>query len=760
MNILLKKDWDVPINAPIEVEQRGYFVGRKAELDLLANEILRKTSGAILVSGYRGVGKTSLAYKALWEVKSNDKNNIIVLLNASQLEAELDEKNQLEAELGEKNQKSRPRAIIENLIRRLYSVTKEREDLGDKIKPKIDRLYRKTVATEFRLRETYQQKIQDSLKIEEEDIKEIWASEKNIRNVIFFGSWVIASVLLFGNIFTNTAINNGLALLLAFPVPFFVNIAIKHKLIKKHYKEISQNIDELYEFDDTIGNLEFDLEDIHRDIKQKDKKLIYVIDELDKLDSAQVIEVLKFFKNLFTISDAIFIFIGNEDIFKIGLDISEEEKKQGIYRSKAYTYFTSRYFLSRPLWDDLFSFLKEIIKQKDIDEKKFEVLGRALAFDARNDFFDLKKFIRDKITNFSDDDNPIIKIDKLIDEDIQKARFQKSITALFEDKYMLSNPSRWEENELILRTLFDHAHKIYSSYSGVQFNDLSEDKIEASASRDYNNFLWRNGAFNLLNESLQNIKGVQIPMRNYTYIGHIPNNPPDYYSESTEIENMFAVTFRDYVSYIIALNNVFRRAQGENEISEENFWTDPTKYVQQINSWGFDALNIFNSNNSIYKNITNKEFSSFKREDIEQRIGQITNHIKLMIQSLPNIVSQIVISLNQNLNLQSQKLQGNTSLFGGSANEVRNSLTNYNPDVIFNPDLSRQVLLIFNQLNTLLSIKKHIRDNAKTHRIGCFISELVSDRIKGLYLVNTKSPSELRRSLIGLIKNINVFFTK
>jgi len=748
MKILLKKDWDVPINAPIEVEQHEYFIGRKAELDLLVNEILRKTSGAILVSGYRGVGKTSLAYKALWEVKSRDKNTIIVLLNASQLEAELDKP----------DQKIHPRAIIENLIRRLYSITRERNNLDGSIKEKVNALYRKTIATEFELLEKNQQARTLSQEIIKEETEELFFSEKQIKNIILLVSWVFAIFLQFLSIaetWANIIFNKILPLLLIYPIPFAINIFIKHKKIKKETGEMIMKTEELYKFDDSIGNLEFDLEDIHRNLKREKKKLVYIIDELDKLEPTQVIEVLKFFKNLFTLSDAVFIFVGGEEIFNIGLKGGDN-----IYRDKAYTYFTSRYFLSRPLWDDLFSFLKEIIKQKDIDEKKFEVLGRALAFDARNDFFDSKKFIRDRITNFSDDDNPIIEINKLMDEDVKKARFQKSITALFEDKYMLSNPSRWEENELILRTLFDHAHKIYSSYSGVQFNDLSEDKIEVSAMRDYNNFLWRNGAFNLLNESQQNIKGVQIPIRNYTYIGHIPNDPPHYYNESTEIENRFAVTFRDYVSYVITLNNVFRRTQGENEISEDNFWTDPTKYVQQINSWGFDALNIFDSNNPVYKSITNKEFSLFKREDIEQRIGQITNHIKLMIQSLPNIVSQIVISLNQNLNLQTQKLQGNTSLFGGSANEIRNSLANYNPDVIFNPDLSRQVLLIFNQQNTLLSIKKHIRDNAKTHRIGCFISELGSDRIKGLYFVNTKSPSELKRSLIGLIKNINVFFTK
>jgi hypothetical protein len=757
MKIILKKDWDIPINAPVEKEQRGYFVGRKTELRLLVNEILRRDSGAILVSGYRGVGKTSLAYKALWEVKSYDKNNInniIVLLNASQLEAEIDEK----------NQKIRPRAIIENLIRRLYSVTKD-SDLNEEIKEKINKLYRKTVAEEFKLIESYQKVREQGQEVIQEEINELFLSEKNIRTVFYLICWIIAFILQFIPIDTkyillNQFLNEALPLLLMFPIPFGINLLYRTSKKKRQIAKSQIATEELYQFDDNIGNLEFDLEDIHRNIKQDKKKLIYIIDELDKLETSQVMDVLKFFKNLFTISDAIFVFVGNEDIFKIGLDITEEEKRQEIYRSKAYTYFTSRYFLSRPLWNDLKEFFDEIIEQKDIEDKNLEILERAIAFDAKNDFFDLKNFIKDRITGFSNDDNPIIEIDKLDSKDIQKARFQKSITALFEDKYISHNPSKWEENERILRILFDQAHKVYDSYSGTQFSDTSGDKIEDEAIRDFNNFLWRNGAFSFQNENPQTIKGVQISIRNYSYTGSIPKDPPDSFSLPTEIEIRFVKIFKDYSSYILALNNVFQKIKGEKEASNEEFWENPTKYGQQINNWGFDALSVFNNNHYIYYNIVKKEFSSHKREEIEQRINQLSNHIKSMIQNLPIIISQMLISLNQNKNLQNQRLQDNAYLFGSSANEIRNALMSNNPHVVFNSDLSRQILLIFNQLDTLLSIKKHIRDNAGTHRIGCVVEDSVNERIRGLYFINAKSSEALKQSLISFIRTINRFLEK
>jgi len=140
--IILKADWDVNINSPLntkeQAKEQGHFVGREKEVELLTNEILRRPSGSILISGYRGVGKTSLVYKALWEAIKKDHNIIIVILNAAQLEVESD------------GSEINARKIIENLIKRLYSATRETNVLSKKTKDEIERLYRKAVASEFR----------------------------------------------------------------------------------------------------------------------------------------------------------------------------------------------------------------------------------------------------------------------------------------------------------------------------------------------------------------------------------------------------------------------------------------------------------------------------------------------------------------------------------------------------------------------------------------------------------------------------------
>jgi ATP-dependent Clp protease ATP-binding subunit ClpA len=67
MKIVLKQDWDIPIQPPHQRNQKkiGHFVGRDDEVSHLVDEITRKNQGAFLVCGYRGVGKTSFVYKTL-----------------------------------------------------------------------------------------------------------------------------------------------------------------------------------------------------------------------------------------------------------------------------------------------------------------------------------------------------------------------------------------------------------------------------------------------------------------------------------------------------------------------------------------------------------------------------------------------------------------------------------------------------------------------------------------------------------------------
>ncbi|HPS91963.1 MAG TPA: ATP-binding protein [Methanothrix sp.] len=182
MKITLKGDWDIPIDSPniIKVKNtpakgspldkdlprlsnttngnEGYYSGRKNELEKLTNELYRRSTGSILVSGYRGVGKTSLVYKALSDLRTKDKDSIVVILNAAQLDVMSD------------NEDIDPKKIIENLIRRLYLIANETE-LDNEIRNEIDLLYQRAIASVVKLENScLNQKEQEIEKTQESDL--------------------------------------------------------------------------------------------------------------------------------------------------------------------------------------------------------------------------------------------------------------------------------------------------------------------------------------------------------------------------------------------------------------------------------------------------------------------------------------------------------------------------------------------------------------------------------------------------------------
>lgn len=751
MEIILKNDWDVPIRFPvIEQEKQGYFVGREKEISQLINELKRKKYGSILITGYRGVGKTSLAYKALSEIKDN--KTIVVLLNASQLEAE------------SSVTEIKPKKIIQNLIRRLYSTTCD-INLDQSIKDQINDLYRKSAASDYKLSEIYQEQHQLSNEFIKERNFDLYFNEKNLPNLIFIISWTIAVALAFGNVIAWEWLNKLIPLLLAFPIPYFFNLSYKNYLKKRIYEESNIKAEVLYKFDASIGNLEFDLEKIHKECAKEKIKLIYVIDELDKLKSDQVIKVLKFFKNLFTLSNAIFIFIGGEELYDLGKE--QNSKRDNIYRPKEYTYFTSKYYLSRPLLHELNCFMDDIVETEEFREdkveniEKFEIFKRALYFEAKNDFFDLISYIKDRIIDFKKNLNPIIEVGD-IEEDLQKCRFHKAITILFEEKYMSLRYTNWHKNEILFRTLHEHANTIFSSYSMNTFRDPEGPSIEDELIRIFNRLLERLGAFKITKEDQKNIKGLNTQIRQYQYFGNIPRDPPDHLDTKTEFELRFINIYEKYAKFIHALINVKRKIEGKNEIIEIEFFKDPIKFVTELNEWGFNFANTLSPYLLIYQKLKNeKPPYEYKLEFIESNSNKIENQNLTFGKNFRNTLTQCITRLYKEMNLQSSSLRGNVNLFKEPVEQIREAFFNINHNVIFNQKLTRQILIVENQVKNLKKFKNVIENNFQTHRIISIVdTKTRATNINGHYIISIEAPEKLEGSTTNFFKDMATFLSK
>lgn len=749
MKITLKKDWDLSIAPPSRNSSHsGYFAGRQHEISELTNEILRRNSGAILVSGHRGVGKTSMVYQALKQALLEDDKIIIVLMNAAQLE------------IDEKEAKINPKKIIENLIRRLYSVS-VLKDVGSN--KKIEALYKKAISKEIEYKELIQSFDSEEKEIEREQAIQFKVNEINNRTFVMLVSWTLAIIYQFGGlqVFGGSFFDKFLPLLLAFPIPYIINWSFSRNVKSRQAKKVSLEVAEIYKIDNAVGNLEFDLENIHSELANKNRKLIYVIDELDKLTEEQVKGVLKYFKNLFTLSEAIFIFVGGEELFGLG-ETNNLEKRLG-NREKEYTYFTSRYYLSRAMWSDLSEYINEIILESDLSEEDLEMFKRAICFDAGNDFFDIRSQIRDRISYF-DNKHPVIEYSSL-PSDLSKSGLHKAISLLYEDKYMYLNPLKWSENESLLRALFGKAYEIQRSFLGYKLDDPRGQDLNKQLIRDFYKLLNRLEVLRIQSDNgSENIGGIIFSIRSYTVSSMIPKNPLGKVTDPTEFERKYIEAFRRYCNFILAFSNAISQKNTGKVLSLDGFLLTPNRAFELVDGLRVNFKEIFDTQFAIYNSIIKqvhpypyqREIVEENTQIIEQFCANILTDRSHMVLSrlLQRVLAEEKLGLTANFN-------SDPNIFSGVASSIKSSLikSGVSSDVLFRPNYSRQMLFVNSGIEFLTEHKDILRELYSTHRV-VYISEKENyDDLPLFFIKPFSNNNDLENALEGLIKMAASFFS-
>jgi len=451
MKIKLHIDWDF---FPKIDEEVGYFTGRRLIKERLINEASRRTSGAILISGSRGVGKTALVYESLrnvslkvLKVKDRSFRNIKeitfvriekfpfvktslstqhemallpITVNASQLDLNFSP----DAKLS-KGQVIRKEIII-NLIRGLRAEVKKRDESKLSI---VEPLYKTALATEYRVsKETSTSRTTEygwegSFKAKLSPALAIVVS-------LFLGSitFIIAYYLL----------GLSLNLELIYRLFFSIALALVSCAVSMFYKEHTTKASsdrELYIKDDTsVTNLEILLDETLTELS-KYFKLVFIIDELDFLEnsilnpispnqSTSVINLVKTYKNLFNLSDAIFIFIagqGTWNTFQVG-------ERKDIH----HTLFTSTIFLAKPEFQDIKEYLKRITSEpRKWESAEGKILLDYLIYKSRAEFFDLKNVIGNNTQEYLANDIPILDLGPISPVITRQGKLQAVIEKLF-----------------------------------------------------------------------------------------------------------------------------------------------------------------------------------------------------------------------------------------------------------------------------------------------------------------------------------------
>jgi hypothetical protein len=666
-------------------------VGRERELALLTNELLRSPQRSILVAGYRGVGKTSLIYRALAEVeqRKSDRSFVFVLMNAAQLEAEADAEGNIE-----------PKQIVVNLIRRLYKASRE-TGIKKPIKRQIDNLYRKAVAASFA--EQHELAASGLVHARRESTVDLKFGADFSEQLTWAVSWLVAGVLQVSRPLHIGFLNDLLPLLLVAPLPLSLSIFRRKRMTDVSEETQRIKASQLYAFDNSIGNLEADLEDVHHALGRDKATAVYVIDELDKIDVQQVIDVLKFFKNLFTLSGAVFIFVGGEEIARRfepvqpsdGSHAEAESPEDILYRPKEYTYFTSQYFLARPESQDLRKFLDEIMalsSDGESDSRALDDLKTLLIFEARGDFFDLLQRIRDRISAFDSNGNPIIGIDGFSEDEQRRIGLQRFIDLLFDEKYRVRAASRWRENEQILRGLYYQAHVLAASYVGQQIIGDGGSLIDSSAKRDLTTLLEREGALDVTSTEEADVRGRTVDVNTYIVRPRYVLDVPDRLEVLSELERSYVSLADSAIERVVALHALVRETRGTRAIPRVTFERDPATALSELTARGLDVEVLFNDVSRTHRDLRLRPPRTFTREEIEAHTSQAEGLDQAVMSNSLAVIASVIVE--QVPGSRPISLSADLSVFGGRSEELRSLLSSRNHLAVLRDGHERQIVVV------------------------------------------------------------------
>ncbi len=398
----------------------GVYVGRDNELQNLQFTLVNNDSASILISSVRGVGKTSFVHKALSMV-SNDIHPIFV--NAGYVMSSCKEGGLPKREL------------LNSLIRSAYFEFKDQDS-------EIEDLYYKAIG-KFKEYKSIQESEE---KISEKEVG--LTKEFNIRHVFAISGAVLATVGIMNEIWWVKII--GILGTISIPVSFIWKTKWTNKLRGIFGQEtVIENSDDYIEllFERWLR-------------KQKDKKLVFVIDELDKItDETQALKLIKEYKNLFSRSFAKFIFITGEEAYLLTeKDRGLKAEDGGIFP----TLFTHVYYLPLPTTADLEKYFNDIFSEKEnISEEDCKQLNNYLLFRSKNDFFSLKNLINDLV--HIEENKIFFDIDSMKDYDrlFEEAAKLYVYGAKFCDKYHKRAKKYWKENSVFQKRIFDFLNQYF-----------------------------------------------------------------------------------------------------------------------------------------------------------------------------------------------------------------------------------------------------------------------------------------------------------
>ncbi|MBU0846083.1 ATP-binding protein [Patescibacteria group bacterium] len=461
MATILKFDIRTNYRDPIDVDSdKSVFKGRDELIQKFKNVILNRKAACVLIGGARGIGKTSFVKEVLRQIKHSKNKKSLIVLEATLASI---------AKGGSIRKK-----VLNSLTRSLYLTLNKSKWKGVKSNTKdiLEGLYQKSYYSEFKDKNMSELVKKQSSYHEEKETQETiikWDIGSSVKLFLKwlsggFGFWLLADMLTRFYPNPNPWVMIILFLIGAAFILILLNVNLNFTFTNGSVEGEESGIDKktgktgIAKYDLSSDTIEFGLNQVLVELN-KDYKVVFVIDELDKLDSAEelnedavathtIYKVVKSLKNLFTLSNSIFVFVGSDDFFHI----LENKRKTDPY-SNVYTLFTDRLFLSPMYYADIKDIVMSYVKGHIAEEyaKSFSKFISFVSWQAKNHIFDTHNLIENFI-NFNKDETPSVKVYSAeglskgnIPEDWETcAALQVFLNASYDEKLY---PGEYETNE-------------------------------------------------------------------------------------------------------------------------------------------------------------------------------------------------------------------------------------------------------------------------------------------------------------------------
>ena len=361
------------------------------------------------------------------------------------------------------------RIVLQTLVRRLYKLAGQSSPdfLDEQTYQEISKLYKRAVAKELKEEYKDDSTLQNTLHQEKETALGIATTPEFLGIAVSFLS---AAIISLNPIPALGAFNSVLAILAGIIPASIITLNWSLNYRKKRTLDSSsrQDASTYYMNDYDVTNLQAELEQTLDLLDERQYKVVFIIDELDKINAYDLTSVIKSLKLLFNQSKTLFILVVSQEYYLSMVQL-------GAYRLQEYTLFSQKVFLKRPMFKEMEQFIDNIVEttlSSDPDfENDYSRFRNYVCYASKTDFFDLYNVIRDHIIGYDKHGLPELDIKLRDPRHAVMADLQKVMGQIYARKaYEL--PSDWYKNDFLLDKMYDLLTKLLENKVGSELSLL------------------------------------------------------------------------------------------------------------------------------------------------------------------------------------------------------------------------------------------------------------------------------------------------